>query len=81
MKMNLDYLNDYATGEEENNIEYQSYYQGYVNELVFAGSDDVSAQTLARQLALKAMKGQSFNEAENNALLGIIPASSVDFDI
>jgi outer membrane protein assembly factor BamA len=79
--MNLDYFNDYATGEEEGNLEYQSYFNGYVNELTFAGSDDVSAQTLARQLALKAMKGQGFNEAENNALLGIIPASSVDFDI
>jgi len=75
------YSNDYATGEEEQNLEYQSYFQGYTNELIFAGSDDVSAQALARQLAIKMMKGESFNEAENNALLGIIPASSVDFDI
>jgi outer membrane protein assembly factor BamA len=80
-RMNLDYSNDFATGEEDNNLEYQSYFQGYVNDLTFAGNDDVSAQTLARQLALKAMKGQSFNEAENNALLGVIPASQVDFDV
>jgi outer membrane protein assembly factor BamA len=79
--MNLDYSNDYATGEEDDNIEYQSYYQGYVNDLTFAGNDEVSAQTLARQLALKAMKGQLLNEAETNALLGVIPASQVDFDI
>jgi outer membrane protein assembly factor BamA len=77
----MQYQKDYATGEEESNLEYQSYFNGYVNELVFAGNDDVSAQTLARQLALKAMKGQSHNEAETNALLGIIPASSVEFDI
>lgn len=79
--MNLDYLNDYAMGQEESNLEYQSYFQGYVNELVFAGHDEVAAQSLARQLALKAMKGQSFSEAENNALLGIESASSVEFDI
>jgi hypothetical protein len=77
----MQYQNDFATGEEETNIEYQSYFNGYVNELVFAGNDSVSAQTLARQLALKAMKGQSHNEAETNALLGIISASSVQFDI
>ncbi|MBW4516031.1 MAG: hypothetical protein KME11_12505 [Timaviella obliquedivisa GSE-PSE-MK23-08B] len=77
----MQYQNDYATGEEESNLEYQSYFNGYVSELVFAGNDEVSAQTLARQLALKAMKGQSHNEAETNALLGILPASSVEFDI
>jgi outer membrane protein assembly factor BamA len=79
--MNLDYSNDYATGEESENIEYQSYYQGFVNDLTFAGNDEVSAQTLARQMALKTMKGQLLNEAETNALLGVIPASQVDFDI
>jgi outer membrane protein assembly factor BamA len=75
------YNTDYATGEEDGNIEYQSYYQGFVNDLTFAGNDEVSAQSLARRLALKSMKGQSFNEDENNALLGIIPASQVDYDI
>jgi outer membrane protein assembly factor BamA len=79
--MNLDYHNDHATGEEEGNLEYQSYFQGYVNELTFAGNDEVSSQTLARQLALKAMKGQLLNEAETNALLGVISASQVDLDI
>jgi outer membrane protein assembly factor BamA len=79
--MNLEYSNDYATGEEDSNIEYQSYFQGFVNDLTFAGNDDVSSQALARQLALKAMKGESPNEAETNALLGVIPASQVDFDI
>lgn len=77
----MTYQTDFALGEENDNIEYQSYLQGYVNELTFAGNDEVSAQSLARQMALKAMKGESPNEAETNALLGVIPASSVDFDI
>jgi hypothetical protein len=77
----MTYATDYSLGDEEHNLEYQSYFQGYVNDLTFAGHDEVAAQSLARQLALKAMKGQSFNEAETNALLGIESASSVEFDI
>jgi hypothetical protein len=77
----MTYDADFALGDEEKNLEYRSYYQGYVNDLTFAGHDEVAAQSLARQLALKAMKGQSFNEAETNALLGMESASSVEFDI
>jgi outer membrane protein assembly factor BamA len=77
----MTYQTDFALGEEDDNIEYQNYFQGYVNELTFAGNDEVSAHSLARQLALKAMKGKSFSEAEHNALMGAVPASTVDIDI
>lgn len=77
----MTYEDDYAMRQEEENLEYQGYFRGYVDELTFVGHDEVAAHSLARQLALKAMKGQSFNEAETNALLGIESASSVDFDI
>jgi hypothetical protein len=73
--MNLDYSNDYAMGEEDSNIEYQSYYQGFVNDLIFAGNTEVGSGFLATQLACKAMHGKPFSEAENNALLGIISAT------
>jgi hypothetical protein len=76
----MTYNTDYALGEEDENLEYQSYYQGYFDELVFAGNTGTESENLARQLALKAMKGQSFTEAEKDALVGILAASQVDID-
>jgi hypothetical protein len=64
-------------GEEEETLEYQSAFQGFLNELIEAGNDEAAAESLACRLALKTLTGESFTDAETNALLGIESAIDV----